>query len=90
MDIVGRVEKFPKLLSDPRRISLINSIYGLTRGQVMCRGSDATDSGNDPRKLLYRPSQTEDLEPSQFGNLKVSIFNISLIVQKYLDLPVSF
>jgi len=56
----------------------------------MCRGSDAADSGNDPGKYFYGSPQTEDLEPSQFRDLKVSIFNVSLVIQKYLDLPVSF
>ena len=90
MDIVGRIKKFPKLLSDPWRISLVNSVNGLTRGHVMGSGSDAADSGNDPGKFLHRSSQTEDLESSQFGDLKVSVFHIPLVVQKYLDLPVSF
>jgi hypothetical protein len=56
----------------------------------MSSGSNTTDSGNDPGKYFYGSSQTENLEASQFGNLKVSVFNVSLIVQKYLDLPVSF
>jgi hypothetical protein len=90
VDIMGRIEKLSKLLSCPRRISLVNSIYGLTRGQMVCRRSDAADSGNDPGKFLHRPSQTEDFESSQLRDLKVSIFHIPLVVQKNLDLPMPF
>ena len=89
MNKMGGIEKFPKLFSRPRRISLVNAIYGLTRGQVMCRRSDAADPGNDPWKLLHWSSQTEDFESSQLRDLKVSIFYIPLVVQKNLNLPVS-
>jgi len=90
MDIMSGIEKLSKLLCCPRRIGLVNGIYGLTRGQMVCRRSDAADSGNDPGKLLHRPSQAENFESSQFRDLKVSIFHIPFVVQKNLDLPVSF
>jgi hypothetical protein len=80
MDVMGGIEKFPKLLSRPRRISLVSGIYGLTRGQVMSSGSDAADPGNDPGKYFHGSPQAEDLESSQLGDLKVGIFNISLVV----------
>jgi len=57
---------------------------------MMSGGSDAADSGNDPRKLFHWSSQTEDLESSQLRDLKVSVFHIPSVVQKYLDLPMSF
>jgi hypothetical protein len=90
VDIMGRIEKLPKFLGRPRRIGLINGIYGLTRGQMVCRRSDAADPRDDSRKFLYRPSQAEDLEPSQLRDLKVGIFHVPLVVQKNLDLAVSF
>jgi hypothetical protein len=90
MDVMGGIEKFPKLLSCPRRISLVNGIYGLTRGHVMSSGSDAADPGNDPGKFLHGSPQTEDLKSSQLRDLEVGIFNVSLVVQKNLNLPVSF
>jgi hypothetical protein len=90
VDIMGRIEKLPKLLSCSWRICLVNGIYGLTRGQMVCRGSDAADSRDDPGKFFHRPSQTEDLEPSQFRDLKVSIFHIPVVIQKNLDLPMPF
>ena len=90
VDIMGRVEKLTKLLCRPWRISLVNSVNGLTRGQMMSGGSDAADSGNDPGKFLDRSSQTEDFESSQFRDLKVSVFHVPSVVQKYLDLPMSF
>jgi hypothetical protein len=90
MDIMSGIEKLPELLGSPWRIGLVNSVNGLTRGQMVCRRSDATDSGNDSGKLLYRSSQTEDLESSELRDLKVSIFHVPLVVQKNLDLPMSF
>jgi hypothetical protein len=90
MDIMGGIEKLPKLLGRPRWISLVNGIYGLTRGQMVCRRSDATDPRDDPGKYLHRSSQTEDFESSQLRDLKVSIFYIPLVVQENLDLAVSF
>jgi hypothetical protein len=90
VDIMGRIEELPKLLRCSWRISLINSIYGLTRGQMVCRGSDPADSWDDPGKFLHRSSQTEDLEPSQFRDLKVSVFHIPVVIQKNLDLPMPF
>ena len=90
VDIMGRIEKLPKLLSRSRRICFINSIYGLTRGQMVRGGSDAADSWDDPGKFLHRSSQTEDFEPSQLRDLKISIFHIPVVVQKNLDLAVSF
>jgi hypothetical protein len=90
VDIMGGIEKLSKLFRYPRRICLVNGIYGLTRGQMVCRRSDAADSGNDSGKYFHRSSQTEDLESSQFRNLKVSVLHISLVVQKNLDLAVSF
>ena len=89
MDIMGGIEKFPKLFSRPRRISLVNGIYGLTRGHVMSSGSDAADSWNDPGKYFHWSPQTEDLKSSQLRDLKVGIFNVSQVVQKNLNLPVS-
>jgi hypothetical protein len=80
MNIMSGIEKFPKLFSRSRRISLVNGIYGLTRGQMVCRRSDAADPGNDPGKYFHGSPQAEDLESSQLGDLKVSIFNISLVV----------
>jgi hypothetical protein len=90
VDIMGGIEKLSKLFRCPRRICLVNGIYGLTRGQMVCRGSDAADSGNDSGKFLHRPSQTEDFESSQLRDLKVSIFHIPLVVQKNLDLSMPF
>jgi hypothetical protein len=90
MDKMGRIEKLPKLFCRPWRVGLVNSVNGLTRGQVMCRGSDAADPRDDPGKFLHRSSQTEDFESSQLRDLKISIGNVSLIVQKNLDLAVSF
>jgi hypothetical protein len=90
MNKMGRIEKLPKLFRCPRRICLVNGVYGLTRGQMVCRGSDPADSGNDPRKFLDGSSQTEDLESSQLRDLKVSVLHIPLVVQKNLDLPVPF
>jgi hypothetical protein len=90
MNKMGRIEKLPKLFCRPWRIGLVNSINGLTRGHVMSSGSDAADSSNDSRKLLHWSSQTEDLESSQLRDLKVSIFYIPLVVQKNLNLPMSF
>jgi hypothetical protein len=90
MDIMGGIEKLSKLLGSPRRISLVNSINGLTRGQMVCRGSDAADPRDDSGKHFHRSSQTEDLESSQFRDLKVSVLHIPLVVQKNLDLAVSF
>jgi hypothetical protein len=90
MDIMGRIKKLPKLFGRPRRISLINGIYGLTRGQMVCPRSDATDPRDDPGKDFHGSSQAEDLESSQFRDLEVSIFHIPLVVQKNLDLAVSF
>jgi hypothetical protein len=87
---MGGIEKLSKLLCCPRRISLVNGINGLTRGQMVCRGSDAADSGNDPGKFLHGSPQTEDLKSSQLRDLEVGIFNVSLVVQKNLNLPVSF
>ena len=57
---------------------------------MMSRRSDAADSWNDPGKFFDRPSQTEDLESSQFGDLKVRVFHIPSVVQEYLDFPMSF
>jgi hypothetical protein len=90
MHIMGGIEKFPELFSRPRRISLVNGIYGLTRGQVVCRRSDAADPGNDPGDFLNGSPQTEDLKSPQLRDLEVSIFNVSLVVQKNLNLPVAF
>jgi hypothetical protein len=90
VDIMGGIEKLSKLPRCPRRICLVNGIYGLTRGQMVRRRSDAADSGNDSGKFLHRPSQTEDFESSQLRDLKISIFHIPLVVQKNLDLPMSF
>ena len=90
VDIMGRIEKLPELLCCSRRICLVNDVYGLTRGQMVCRRSDAADSGNDSRKFLHWSSQTEDLESSQLGDLKVGVFHVPLVVQKNLDLPVPF
>jgi hypothetical protein len=90
MDIMGGIEKLPKLFCRPRRISLVNSVYGLTRGQMVCRRSDAADPGNDPGKNFYRSSHAEDFESSQFRDLEIGIFNIPLVVQENLDLAVSF
>jgi hypothetical protein len=64
MDIMGGIEKLPKFFCCPRRIYLVNSVYGLTRGQMMSRRSDPADPWNDPGKFLYRPSYTEDFESS--------------------------
>ena len=90
MDIMGSVEKLPKLFGCPWRIDLVNGVNGLTRGQVMGGRSDAADSGDNPRDLFYRSSQTEDLKSPQLRNLKIGIFNIPLIVQKKFNLPMSF
>jgi hypothetical protein len=90
MDIMGRIEKLPKLFGHPRRVSLINGIYGLTRGQMVCPRSDAADPRDDPGKDFHRSSQAEDLVSSQFRDLKVSVLHIPLVVQKNLDLAVSF
>jgi hypothetical protein len=90
VDIMGGIEKLPKLFGRPRRINLINSIYGLTRGQMVCRRSDAADPRDDPGKDFHRSSQAEDLESSQFRDLKVSVLHVPLVVQKNLDLAVSF
>jgi hypothetical protein len=57
---------------------------------MMSRGSDTADSRNDARKLFHGSSQAEDLESSQLRDLKVSVFNIPSVVQKYIDLPMSF
>ena len=64
MDIVGGIEEFPELLRRSWRIRPVNSVYGLTRGQMVRRGSDAADAGDDPGKFLYRSPLAEDLEPS--------------------------
>ena len=90
VDIMGRIKKLPKLLRCARRICLVNGVYGLTRGQMVCCRSDAADSWDDSRKLLHRSSQTEDFEYSQLRDLKVGVFNVSLVVQKNLDLPMPF
>ncbi len=90
VDIMGRIEKLPELLRCTRRICLVNGVYGLTRGQMVCRRSDAADSGNDSRKFFHRSSQTEDLESSQLRDLKVSVFHVALVVQEDLDLPMPF
>jgi hypothetical protein len=90
VDIMGGIEKLSKLFRCPRRICLVNGIYGLTRGHVMSSGSDAADPGNDPGKFLHGSPQTEDLKSSQLRDLEVSIFNVPLVVQKNLNLPVSF
>jgi len=90
VDIMGRIEKLSKLLCRSWRISLVYSINGLTRGQMVRRGSDAADSWDDPGKFLHWSSQTEDLEPSQLRDLKVSIFHIPVVIQKNLDLPMPF
>jgi len=90
VDIMSRIEKLSKLFRCPRRICLVNSIYGLTRGQMVRRGSDAADPWDDSWKFLHWSSQTEDFESSQFRDLKVSVLHAPLVVQKNLDLAVSF
>jgi hypothetical protein len=90
VDIMGGIEKLSKLFRCPRRICLVNGIYGLTRGQMVCRGSDAADPGDDSWKFLHRSSQTENFESSQFRDLKISVLDVPPVVQKNLDLAVSF
>lgn len=90
VDIMSRIKKLPKLLRCTRRICLVNGVYGLTRGQMVCRRSDPTDSRDNSRKFFHRSSKTEDLESSQLGDLKVGILHVPLVVQKNLDLPVPF
>ena len=90
MNVMGRVEKLPEFFCCLRGINLVNGVNGLTRGQVMGRRSNPTDPWNDPGKFLHRSSHTEDFKSSQLRNLKVSIFNIPLVVQKNFDLSVSF
>jgi hypothetical protein len=90
VDVMSGIEKLSKLFRCPRWICLVNGIYGLTRGQMVRRGSDAADPGDDSWKFLHRSSQTEDFESSEFRDLKVSVLHISLVVQKNVDLAVSF
>ena len=45
VDHMGAIEKLPQLLGCRRRVNMVDSVCGLTRGHVMCPRSDTADSG---------------------------------------------
>ena len=68
---------------------MVDSVCGLTRGQVMSPWSDTADSGHYPGQLLNRSALTEFLKATKLRYLEVCIGYIAIIVEKNLYLTVS-
>jgi hypothetical protein len=86
---MGTVEQLPQLFSGGRRVDMIDSVCGLTRGHMMCPWSDTADTWYDAGQFLYRSPLTEFLETTQLGYLQIGILNIAFIVKKNVYLAVS-
>ena len=69
---------------------MVDSICGLARGQVMSPWSDTANSRHYPGKLLNRSALTEFLKTTKLRYLKISILNITPVVEKNLYLAMSF
>jgi hypothetical protein len=50
----------------------------------------ATNARRNPGEFLDRSSDAELLEPAQLGNLEVRIGHFAVVIQKYVDLSVTF
>jgi hypothetical protein len=68
---------------------MVDSVCGLTRGQVMSPWSDTADSWHYPGQFLNRSALTEFLKATKLRYLEVSIGYIAIIIEKNLYLTVS-
>jgi hypothetical protein len=69
---------------------VVYCICGLARGHVMSARSDTAYTGYYTGHLLNRPALAELLEAAKLGDLEVGIGNITVVVEKDLNLAVPF
>ncbi len=69
---------------------MVNSVRGLTRGQMMRPRSDTAYARDYPRQLFNRSALAEFLKTAKLWYLKIGILHITLLVQEDFNLTVSF
>jgi hypothetical protein len=80
VDEMSHVKQFPQLLAGRGHLDTVYCIGGLTRGQMVRAWSDATDTRNDTRNFLNRPTLAESFKPPQFRDLKVGVLHLAIVV----------
>ena len=84
------VEQLAQLLGRRRRIDVEHAVQSLRGRHVMRLGANAADPGREVGHILDDAALAELLKSAQLGDLQVAVGHISLVVQKDVDLAVTF
>ena len=84
------IKKLAELLGRRRRIDVEQGVQGLGGRQVMGLGADAADPRRQVRHVLGRPAHAKLLETPQLRDLQIGVGHVALVVQKDVDLAVTF
>ena len=84
------VEKFAQHFCGEWRVDVIDRIRSLCRRHVVRLGAYAADAVGQQRHLFDGTPDNEPFESAQFGDLEIRVGDVAVIVQKDLDLAVTF
>ena len=89
-EIESAIEQLTKFFGSGWRVNVINGIGGFRGCHVVRFGADAANAIRQQRHLFHRAPDAESFKAAQLGNLKISVGDVALFIQKNFDLAVTF
>src|SRR5208337_2067040 len=84
------VKQLPEFLGRRRRIDVEQIVQRLGGRHMMRFGANAADPRREVGHVLGETPHAELLKAAEFRNLQVDVFDVPLVIEEDIDLPMAF